>query len=74
MKNKDFLCTLGTYGFSGKLIAEKTGFSVGYVYSLLKKHGIKLRDYRNGLNTVSKRTIVYCKGSLRSSNKKLRAG
>ena len=41
---------LGEYGFSARTIGMTTGLSAGQAYYRLRKKGVKLRDYRNGLN------------------------
>ena len=48
------ICLLGMWGFHGKVIAEQvrkydgTKFAVSTIYRILRKHKIRLRDYRDG--------------------------
>ena len=48
---------LGSFGFSARHIAEKTGLSTGQAYYRLKLAGVKLRDYRNGVSPVANEVI-----------------
>ena len=47
---------LGEFGFSGKFIQEQVrkedseSFSLGTIYKTVRKHGFRLKDYRDGLN------------------------
>jgi len=48
---------MGSLGFSATHIAEQTGLSTGQVYYRLGKMGIRLRDYRNGLNPIGRHVL-----------------
>lgn len=51
------LLLLARFGFSAKLISEKTGFSKGRISYRLKKGDIRLKDYRDGKTKLSKLVI-----------------
>lgn len=48
---------LGEHGFHAHTIADMTGISRSMVYSVLRRSGISLRDYRNGDTDAAKRVI-----------------
>lgn len=59
-----FVCLMATWGFYAKTIArtvrkyDGSSFEVGSIYRVLKKNGIKLREYRDGTSQEAKDIIT----------------
>lgn len=53
-KPEDFECVLlGSLGFKMRVIAERTGLSMGQVYNRLKHYGIRVTHYRDGAGPMA---------------------
>ena len=58
-----YVALLGEWGFSGKFIQRqlylRKGITVSTstVYQHLKRHGVKLRDYRNGKGSHARKIV-----------------
>ena len=48
---------LASYGFSYKLIEERTQVKKGRIKYILQHNEVRLGDYRNGVSEVSKKVI-----------------
>lgn len=72
------ICLLGDLGFHGKAIVmlirkyEGDFFSVGTIYKTLKKHGIRLRDYRDCKTPGSKEAAAGTTARMLASEQKRR--
>jgi hypothetical protein len=59
LHQEELILELASYGFHGATIAKRVGLkTLSRVYSICAKHGIRLRDYRDGNNKVAKRIIT----------------
>lgn len=69
------ICLLGHWGFHGRTIAQTvkkydgTEYSVGHIYETLKKNGITLRDYRDGIGDEAKSVIKDTDSRIKGSRK-----
>jgi hypothetical protein len=59
LHEEEMILELASYGFHGAVIANRVGLkSISKVYSVCSQNGVKLRDYRDGINKVAKRVIT----------------
>lgn len=57
LSSEQLALTMGEYGFSYALISQVSGLDKSQVQYLFRKEEMRVRDYRNGENTVSKQVI-----------------